>query len=154
MWLELGVIALLLVAAGQSALLVLMWRQSRRLQQRVDALWQNAAGTSTDVPTSMLVTALGRVERKLGAAVVRTDADGVTRTFPGAGHELSDVRNESRMRFQDIIANRLNTRRALRELVVAPLAELQAEVARLRLEVARLSESLAESRAAGNGDPR
>jgi hypothetical protein len=58
------------------------------------------------------------------------------------------------MRFQDIIANRLNTRRALRELVLAPLAELQAEVARLRLEVARLSESLAESRAAGNGDPR
>lgn len=85
---------------------------------------------------------------------MRTDADGVTRTFPGAGHELSDVRNESRMRFQDIIANRLNTRRALRELVVAPLAELQAEVARLRLEVARLSASLAESRVAGNGDPR
>mgnify|MGYP001553903977 CR=1 FL=1 len=66
MWLELGVVALLLVAAGQSVLLVLLWRQSHRLQQRVDALWQTAAGTSTDVPTSMLVTALGRVERKLG----------------------------------------------------------------------------------------
>ena len=66
MWLELGMLALLLVAVGQSVLLVLMWRQSRRLQRRVDALWQNGAGTSTDVPTSMLVTALGRVERKLG----------------------------------------------------------------------------------------
>ena len=66
-----------------------------------------------------------RIMRRDG---MRTDADGVTRTFPGAGHELSDVRNESRMRFQDIIANRLNTRRALRELVVAPLAELPRRV--------------------------
>ncbi|MBD8871434.1 DUF2802 domain-containing protein [Rhodanobacter sp. DHB23] len=66
MWLELGVPALLLLATGQTILLVKLWRQSRSLQQRVDALWQNAAGASTDVPTSMLVTVLGRVERKLG----------------------------------------------------------------------------------------
>lgn len=66
MWLELGVLALLLLATGQTLLLLHLWRQSRRLHQRVDALWQNAAGTSTDVPTSMLVTALGRLERQLG----------------------------------------------------------------------------------------
>jgi len=66
MWLELGVLALLLLAIGQAILLLRLWRQSLRLQLRVDALWQNAAGTSTDVPTSMLVTALGRLERQLG----------------------------------------------------------------------------------------
>ncbi|MEW9625493.1 DUF2802 domain-containing protein [Rhodanobacter geophilus] len=65
MWLELGVIALLLLAAGQTILLLRLWRQSVRLRQRVDALWRNAAGAATDVPTSMLVTALGRLERQL-----------------------------------------------------------------------------------------
>ncbi|MBD8881938.1 MULTISPECIES: DUF2802 domain-containing protein [Rhodanobacter] len=66
MLLESGVLALLLLAVGQMALLVKLWRQSHRLQQRVDALWRNAADAGTDVPTSMLVTALDRVERKLG----------------------------------------------------------------------------------------
>ena len=66
MWLEAGVIALLLLAVGQTVLLLRLWQQSCRLQQRVDALWQNAAGAGTDVPTSMLVTALGRLERRLG----------------------------------------------------------------------------------------
>jgi hypothetical protein len=66
MWLEAGVIALLLLAVGQTVLLLRLWRQSVGLQRRVDALWQNAAGASTDVPTSMLVTALGRLERRLG----------------------------------------------------------------------------------------
>lgn len=72
MLLEAGLLALLLLAAGQTVLLVMLWRQSRHLQrqsrhlqQRVDALWQNTAHAGTDVPTSMLVAALGRVERKL-----------------------------------------------------------------------------------------
>ncbi|GAB3789640.1 DUF2802 domain-containing protein [Dyella agri] len=66
MRLEFGVIALLVLAVGQTILLLRLWRQSGRLQRRVDALWQNAAGAGTDVPTSMLVTALGRLERQLG----------------------------------------------------------------------------------------
>ncbi|HKR77035.1 MAG TPA: DUF2802 domain-containing protein [Rhodanobacter sp.] len=66
MWLEFGVFALLVLATGQTFLLLHLWRQSGRLRQRVDALWQSAAGASTDVPTSMLVTALGRLERQLG----------------------------------------------------------------------------------------
>lgn len=68
MWLELGVPALLLLATGQTILLLRLWWQSERLRQRIDALWQNAAGAGTDVPTSMLVTALGRLERRLGQA--------------------------------------------------------------------------------------
>jgi len=81
MWLELGVLTLLLLATGQTLLLLRLWRQSGRLHQRVDALWQNAAGTSTDVPTSMLVTALGRLERQLGQVERRTS--------PGRSWELA-----------------------------------------------------------------
>ncbi|MBA2077218.1 DUF2802 domain-containing protein [Rhodanobacter sp. PCA2] len=68
MWLELSVLVLLLLAVGQTALLLRLWWDSRCLRERVDALWHNAAAAGTDVPTSMLVTALGRLERQLGHA--------------------------------------------------------------------------------------
>jgi hypothetical protein len=85
---------------------------------------------------------------------MRTDADGVTQEFTRAGRELSDWNYEGRLRFQDIIANRLNTRRALRDLVVVPLTEIHAELAALREEVASLRQALAEHRIAGPGKPR
>lgn len=58
----------------------------------------------------------------------RVDPDGVVIEHTGAGKELSDVRNENRVRSQNIIAVNLNARRALRELVLPPLAETLAEV--------------------------
>lgn len=45
-----------------------------------------------------------------------------------AGKELSDVHNEVRTRFQDIIATRLNTRRAIREIVCPFLLKLQKDM--------------------------
>jgi hypothetical protein len=66
MWLEAGMAILLLLALAQSALLFHLWRQGRQLQQRVGALSHSALQACTDVPTSMLVTALGRLERKVG----------------------------------------------------------------------------------------
>lgn len=66
MWLEAGVVVLLLLALAQSCLLFRLWRQSQQLQQRVDALWRDTARAATDVPTSMLVAALGRLERQVG----------------------------------------------------------------------------------------
>ena len=48
---------------------------------------------------------------------VRIDPDGVAREFADGGRNLSDVHNETRTRFQDIIAANMNTRRAIRELV-------------------------------------
>ncbi|MFC5580289.1 DUF2802 domain-containing protein [Rhodanobacter terrae] len=66
MWLETGMAVLLLLALAQSALLVHLWRQSRQLQQRIDALSHGAVRGFTDVPTAMLVTALGRLERQVG----------------------------------------------------------------------------------------
>jgi hypothetical protein len=65
MWLEAGMAVLLLLALAQSALLIHLWRQSRQLQQRIDALSHGALRGLTDVPTSMLVTALGRLERQV-----------------------------------------------------------------------------------------
>lgn len=66
MWLEAGLAVLLLVALAQSFVMLQLWRHSRRLQQRVDGLWHALAQNGTDVPTSMLVTALGRLERQMG----------------------------------------------------------------------------------------
>ncbi|WP_426700462.1 DUF2802 domain-containing protein [Rhodanobacter sp. Col0626] len=66
MWLEMGMAVLLLLTLAQSFVLFHVWRQSRQLQQQIGALWQGVVHAGTDVPTSMLVTALGRVERQLG----------------------------------------------------------------------------------------
>ncbi len=71
------------------------------------------------------------------------DEDGVCREFAGAGRQLSDVHNETRMRFQDIIATRLNTRRALRELVLPALLKLQADVKEMREQLADIQRLLA-----------
>ncbi|MFC5436774.1 DUF2802 domain-containing protein [Rhodanobacter umsongensis] len=64
--LEAGLVVLLLLSLAQSAVLFFSWRQSRRLQQRIDALAHGALHAYTDVPTSMLVAALGRLERQMG----------------------------------------------------------------------------------------
>lgn len=68
MWLELGVGVLLLFALVQSLALWHGGRQLRELQRRVAELSHEAGLACTDVPTSMLVTALGRLERQLGRA--------------------------------------------------------------------------------------
>jgi uncharacterized membrane protein len=71
---EIAIVALLLLAAIQCALLVLALRQVRQLQQQLHSMRQDVTAVSqqlahighTDVPTSMLVTALGRMERRMG----------------------------------------------------------------------------------------
>ena len=71
---------------------------------------------------------------------LRIDADGVTIEYGGAGEELTH--HEGRFRFQDIIANSLNSRRAIRDLVLPPMAELHREITALRAEVAELKDLL------------
>lgn len=65
MRLEYGVAALLLLALAQTAILLWLWRQQRLLRKQVDGLWQAIAAAGTDVPTSLLVAGLGRLETKL-----------------------------------------------------------------------------------------
>jgi hypothetical protein len=81
---------------------------------------------------------------------MRIDVDGVTSEWGDSGRDLSNWEVENRFRFQDIIANRLNTRRAIRELVLAPLTEMQCEISALREEVGRLTALLQRCGPAGD----
>lgn len=65
MWLEIGIGLVLLLTLWQSVLLFPLWRRLRRLEQGVRLLAGNASQAYTDVPTSMLVSVLGRLERRL-----------------------------------------------------------------------------------------
>lgn len=75
----------------------------------------------------------------------RIDSDGVVVEHAGAGKELSDHRNETRCRFQDIIAASLNSRRAIRALVLPVLAQLRTEVQVLREQLDRIENRLPKS---------
>ena len=78
---------------------------------------------------------------------VRIDPDGVAREWADNGRNLSDIHNETRTRFQDIIATNLNTRRAIRELLEPRLAETMEEIAKLREQLDRIEALLATERA-------
>lgn len=73
------------------------------------------------------------------------DADGVGVEFPGAGHELSDTDNDTRTRFQDIIAVNLNTRRAIRALVLPQVAEVMESLQELSARLERIESMLAHA---------
>jgi len=73
---------------------------------------------------------------------LRFDEDGVCREWSRAGQELSDVYNESRTRFQDIIATRLNTRRAIREMVHPYLLKLQKDIDEVHKKLDRVLQLL------------
>ncbi|OHB80436.1 MAG: hypothetical protein A2Z25_01670 [Planctomycetes bacterium RBG_16_55_9] len=77
---------------------------------------------------------------------IRIDEDGVCHEYASAGKELSDVYNETRMRFQDIIATRLNTRRAIREMVLPCLVKLECDVNEIRAQLNRIQELLSGQR--------
>ena len=68
MWLETGIAVLLVATLAQSLLLARLWRQGMQLRERIEQLSREASHAITDVPTSMLVTALGRLERQLRLA--------------------------------------------------------------------------------------
>ncbi|MGB3749372.1 MAG: DUF2802 domain-containing protein [Rhodanobacter sp.] len=65
MWLEIGMGVLLVLALVQCAVLYRLWQHSLQLQRRIEQVVHDTAHGVTDVPTSMLVAALGRVERQI-----------------------------------------------------------------------------------------
>lgn len=72
---EIAVGVLLLLALLQSGLLFHLWRQSRQLRQDVAHLRGSVSrAIHTDVPTSMLVSALGRVEQRIAVLEKQTAA--------------------------------------------------------------------------------
>jgi len=69
---------------------------------------------------------------------LRIDEDGVCWEYAQAGKNLSDVSNEGRMRFQNIIATRLNTRRAIREMILPRLVKLEADVVEIHRQLGQI----------------
>lgn len=71
MGLEIALGLLLVLALAQTAGLVVLWRRDRlrhaALTRVLEKLSQQMLHGCTDVPTSMLVTALGRLERRVAA---------------------------------------------------------------------------------------
>lgn len=78
--------------------------------------------------------------RKVGRPI---DADGVAEAHFGSVREMVEVSDETRTRQQDLIAANLNTRRAIRSLVLPELVALHEEVADLRAEIAKMSKAVA-----------
>lgn len=74
----------------------------------------------------------------------KLDEDNVCRDFMGSYVGSFKGDDPGRFRFFDIMANRLNMRRAIRELALPEIQVLQAEVQGLREEVRALTATLSE----------
>jgi len=74
----------------------------------------------------------------------KIEEDGVFGWDLRSGSELRDCNYEGRIRFQDIIANSLNARRAVRELALPAIQALSQEVAELRAQLTRIEGLLKE----------
>jgi len=70
------------------------------------------------------------------------DEDGIYDPYLSSGKQYSDCNYEGRTRFQDIISNRLNTRRAIREIVSPQIAKLQKDVDKVLKELEEIKELL------------
>ena len=58
------------------------------------------------------------------------------------GKCFSDRRIENRFRFQDIISNRLNTRRALREIAMPELSKIRGDINAIQSQLNQIKELL------------
>lgn len=70
------------------------------------------------------------------------DADFVCREIRHSPHQFPRWELEQRIRFSDILANRLNTRRAIREIAMPVLTEIQASLRELNERLKRIEDSL------------
>ncbi len=74
---------------------------------------------------------------------LKIDEDGVWHQWPMLSKEFSGLSIENRRRFQDIIATRLNTRRAIREMMFPQLLKLQKDIDDVRNKLDLIQRSLA-----------
>ena len=73
---------------------------------------------------------------------LKIDEDGICRGWMESGKVLSDSKNENRFRFHDIISNRLNTRRTIREMVLPQISKLQEDMDGLRTQLGEIQQLL------------
>lgn len=83
MWVEIFIVAMVLAVLLQTLVLGLLWRQAMRLRVALATLGHSAAYACTDVPTSMLVTALGRLEHRISLLELPAG------TLPQSSYELA-----------------------------------------------------------------
>ena len=74
----------------------------------------------------------------------KLDADNVCREFMGNYVGAFKLDDPGRLRFFDIFANRLNARRAMRELILPEIQAVREEIAALRDEIRHLAATLSE----------
>ena len=74
---------------------------------------------------------------------LRIDEDGVSREWFTSSKEFFDFDKSVRIRLQDIISIRLNTRRTIREIMLPELAVLREEVQALGNQMNRIEQLLA-----------
>jgi hypothetical protein len=70
---------------------------------------------------------------------LKIDQEGVCREFMQGGQEIIRSPEEARFRFMDVMANRLNMRRAVRELVQPELVAIREELATVRSLLERIA---------------
>jgi hypothetical protein len=77
---------------------------------------------------------------------LKIDDDGVCEETLRSGKHVSDCQYENRFRSQNIIANRLNARRAIREIILPELATIQQEITTVRTQLDHIEHILRESK--------
>ncbi|RIK76946.1 MAG: hypothetical protein DCC67_13270 [Planctomycetota bacterium] len=82
-------------------------------------------------------------DRKLKEDGLRIDDDLVFREFTYGSGEFAQWEVDFRIRVSDLLANRMNMRRTVRELVLPELANIQAALADLGDRLARIESALA-----------
>jgi hypothetical protein len=81
-------------------------------------------------------------DRKLKQDGLRVDEDLVFKEFPYGSGEFGQWERDFRIRVSDLLANRMNMRRTVRELVLPELASLQATIADLGERLGRIEAAL------------
>jgi len=87
-------------------------------------------------------TVLTAVPKRKPYAETVKDKDSIYHGVVTSGKQYSDPTYEDRFRFLDIISNRLNTRRAIRDIVSPQIAKLQKDVDSMLKELAEIKEIL------------
>lgn len=81
----------------------------------------------------------------------KPDADNVCDERRGSYVESFPIDDPGRLRFFDIMANRLNTRRAIRELVLTRLDEMDRRIEAIQKQVEQIAQQVQHVRAGAGG---
>lgn len=76
---------------------------------------------------------------------LKIDKDGVCREWAFSEREFSHLPLEKRVHLQDVISNRLNTRRAIREMLLPQFAKLQEDLNEIRRQLDQIQQTIGKS---------